>query len=382
MLKMHDIIALQETWLRDKKDDINEKLKSLLSEYTPLLRNRIGKNKKAKKGSGGVLILYKNSLDCHITRIPTGKDGIIWCKLDKTHFGWEKDIYLGNVYIPPDKSTIFATEEHDYWDQLEEQILQFSKKGHIWLLGDLNARPGGKQDFIQGDNDMHIPLPESYEIDDEICRKCEDSGRNAYGPSLLNACIGNGLRILNGRIQPDIPGKFTCHENNGSSTVDYSIVSKYLIPYIKSFEVLSLITGISDHCPISTEISYLASPVNAKDPGLTNGAQRVVWDDTSKEKFTKELNTIESRRCLSQLEEYMSTQNELNVDKITHDLNSILLNAAKSSLHVINPGVKKKRSPRQNKQWFKNCIMLSAKNAFLKDTRNPYLRGNFFRVQK
>ena len=52
----------------------------------------------------------------------------------------------------------------------------------------------------------------------------------------------------------DLKGKFTCHEYNGSSVVDYIVTDKYTRELVRYMEVLPLVT-ISDHCPIRFSIS-------------------------------------------------------------------------------------------------------------------------------
>ena len=60
----------------------------------------------------------------------------------------------------------------------------------------------------------------------------------------------NTLLTLNSRKVGDTMGKLTCHKDNGSSTVDLSIVSLHKINY---FYVLDPV-WFSDHCPITFSI--------------------------------------------------------------------------------------------------------------------------------
>ena len=56
--------------------------------------------------------------------------------------------------------------------------------------------------------------------------------------------------IINGRVVGDLDGKYTCHEYNGSSTVDYFIVQVENYDKVISMKVLDL-PWYSDHCPLS-----------------------------------------------------------------------------------------------------------------------------------
>ena len=55
----------------------------------------------------------------------------------------------------------------DTFSSIEKDIIYFKYKRNIILLGDLNARTGQLQDFINNDNNKNkiVPLPESlYQI--------------------------------------------------------------------------------------------------------------------------------------------------------------------------------------------------------------------------
>ena len=62
-------------------------------------------------------------------------------KLDKSFFNLEKDIYVCSVYIPPSNSTFCSSYKgNDPFDELQQQISFYSRKGDIILNGDFNAR--------------------------------------------------------------------------------------------------------------------------------------------------------------------------------------------------------------------------------------------------
>ena len=58
---------------------------------------------------------------------------------------------------------------------------------------------------------------------------------------------------LSGRKLGDTSGKLTCHEFNGSSTVDLSIFSWDFYDKIQYFRVLDPV-WFSDHCPIEMSL--------------------------------------------------------------------------------------------------------------------------------
>jgi len=83
---------------------------------------------------------------------------------------------------------------------------------------------------------------------------------NKVGGEILRLCIGNKLRILNGKLKGDRKGKFTSYQANGASTVHYAKASEDLLKSILGFQVLSL-TPYSDHCPITLKLQSSCSKV-------------------------------------------------------------------------------------------------------------------------
>lgn len=159
----------------------------------------------------------------------------IWLKLDKSFFGFEKDLFLCAVNIPPYN----FTHLDDDFQNLENEIVKFSVKGEIALIDDFNARVSDHTDFINQESyDSHVLqdiLPPNYDDDIFVERNSQDQSLNCHGKSLLNMCISSRLRILNGRFIGDSLGYFTCYTFNGCSTVDYGLVSKDLLSSVKYF---------------------------------------------------------------------------------------------------------------------------------------------------
>ncbi len=254
MLKDSDIVCLNETWTNtDTEKDIH------LSEFEPFCNSRKYKNKKANRDSGGVAMLIRKTLLKFVTRLPNFYEDAIWVKLDKTLFGSEKDIYLCNLYLPPEKSSSTLNSNLDNWDLIEREIHMFQNRGSVLLCGDLNARTGIQLDYIPNDSrDAFLNLPHNYQSDPLTIRnRCNlDIKVNNFGKKLLELCIGKSLQIINGRTCGDFFGNFTCLKYNGNSTVDYNIISKDISDTVSSFQVLSF-SEFSDHRPLLLEISTM-----------------------------------------------------------------------------------------------------------------------------
>ena len=218
-------------------------------------RNVGKKNKRSKRFSGGIIILYKSNLQKGIQELQdvTSSQNRIWLKLEKYFFGLEKDLFVCACYIPPVNSPYYD----DDFSKLEVEISQLSDKGNILIMGDLNARIADKLDFIENENDIHDRLqdllPDEYTHDFNINRNSQDKVYNNQGQQLLDLCIASQLRILNGRYVGDSLGNLTCYKANGASTVDYALANVNLINAINFFQV-SDPSYLSDHAQIAVHV--------------------------------------------------------------------------------------------------------------------------------
>ena len=168
------------------------------------------------------------------------------------------------------------------------------------LAGDFNARTGLEPDFIVNDNILHIPIDNTNYNFDCITeeRVSQDSVVDSRGKDLLELCICNQLRILNGRCFGNSTGKHTCFKPNGCSVVDYVLVSESLLQNILYMFVSDLKPIYSDcHCKISIKI--LASFEYQKETsGLKDFPTRYIWN-------------AESINCFQETFAHPAVQNEI-----------------------------------------------------------------------
>ena len=104
------------------------------------------------------------------------------------------------------------------------------------------------------DSASHIPVfNECYNIDIAVNdRSSQDALVDTRGRDIIDICIGNKLRILNGRTLGDSKGKYTCYKPVGCSVIDYFMVSESLMSQILYMTVSDFITDFSDcHCKLS-----------------------------------------------------------------------------------------------------------------------------------
>ena len=289
-----DIFCMQESWLTENNS-------VTINGYDMFRSER----KKAKKlSSGGVIILFKSHLSKGMTKIKSNYEDFVWAKLDKNFFGLENDVYLCNCYIPPSNSNMHLVRNNDPFDILEQEILEFGNLGDVIILGDTNSRTGRLQeqysDHFNPYND-NITINDNYDYE-PLIRGNEDSTINEFGRKLFNVLENTHLLILNGRMVGDLNGVKTCHTYNGSSTVDYGIVSLNLASEIHIFKVLSQ-QWYSDHNPIYLELKINRNVHETSiDIELTKNF-RYIWTEEGKNKFVELLSSSEYEdkfKCFSQ----------------------------------------------------------------------------------
>ena len=81
----YDIICLSETW-QDNDNNSN------VNGYTQITSFHRFKHKNARRNSGGVAVLIRNNLSKGVTKLKSAYDDCIWLKLDKSFFGFDKNL--------------------------------------------------------------------------------------------------------------------------------------------------------------------------------------------------------------------------------------------------------------------------------------------------
>ena len=156
---------------------------------------------------------------------------------------------------------------------------------------------------------------------------------NEYGKELLDICTSCQLRILNGRKFGDLSGKYTCHKYNGSSVVDYCIVSDSMYSEITHFKVHPWLPLLSDHSMITVSIKRSKQKL-LRDPIKQNIGEtlprKFVWSKSSGEKYEQSFNDIDIYKDIKHL--LLSVVNNNNVEMKLNELNDIFNKAADRSL--------------------------------------------------
>lgn len=336
LITNYDIFCLQETWLTDS-ESIN------MDDFTIYRSDR--KENKRHCGSGGVVTLVKSKLTKGTSKISSKCNDFIWTKLDKNMLNTNNDLFICNCYIPPQNKQVGSVmkNKNTPFDILQSEIQHYGAIGDLILVGDMNSRTGEIQENTQNiteiTNDIQIEIDKEHRI---RSRNNEDKTVNQYGKTLINIIEDSDMVILNGRTLGDWRGKKTCHKYNGSSTVDYFIVSTNLLRNFITFRVLGQ-QWYTDHNPIAGYLK-LDSCINNQtlDDDLTP-ITGYKWTDDSEIKVT---NVLHCKEIKAKLNMITSTKNS---DKCIDDLTAILKEVAEQSLTKKTNKSKNKCSYETNK---------------------------------
>ena len=381
VVKKFDIFCIQESWLQEQQC-FN------IPGYHYYRSERV-KHKRAKRGSGGIAILFKSKLQHGIVKIQSQSSDILWIKLDQKYFGLNRDLYLACCYISPHNSPVHI--DNDIFEILNEEIAHLSNLGDVMLMGDFNSRISTLNEYQHNDTtrqfDHHLDIDNISRDPLVLSQRCsEDCHKNEFCTKFMDLINDSDLRILNGRALGDLEGKFTCHEYNGSSVVDYCTISPALWSEVLYFNVTD-VEFYSDHCPLSVCIKvkrcFLSNDTN--DNRETNSCcnTKFQWKSESGKKFIDALSDLAARGNFNQFcnEEYFS------VEKAATDFTSLLHQASESSLSTSTSTSSHKASRPQRENYSSECQQLKrefrkARKTFIKNPTNRIHRNSYLIAKK
>ena len=173
----------------------------------------------------------------------------------------------------------------------------------------------------------------------------------------IDFCKGFQMRILNGRTLGDMLGKFTCFTPNGSSVVDYAIVSESVLKSILYFNVSDFVPTLSDcHCRLEWEMSAKFIDCNSTidDDHINNHIHpmlaKYVWSDDSGTFFQDALTSQQIQTQISDFLNNMKSDSTLNINTASVKLANIMTQAADMSLKKQRK--KDVNNKQKNMKWF------------------------------
>ena len=295
---------------------------------------------------GELAILSRRAIKPYVSILSNTCKEFQWIKLDKDYFFLIKDLYICLVYMPPVNSKYTQGLNLDVFELIEKDIISFKSKGDIMLCGDFNARTWSCLDFINNDNADHLPLYKNYCTDHKVeARNNMDTTSDTRGKDLIELCIGNELRILSGRVLGDIYGNFTCFTPNGTSVVDFVIVSHSILDRILNFKISDFLGTLSDcHCKLSWSITakYDVDQTNSTGDSMP---VKYIWDDKSPELFQTALLSNPIKIQVNKL----LKKDMVGIDLSAMYLSKIFIEAAEVSLNK-KRAIKECGKPRKKKE--------------------------------
>ena len=302
---------------------------------------------------GGSLILVKKSVQKGVKFVRDFKGDVIWIKLEKSFFGFEKDVYFCFAYAPPSNSSYLKNNDLDILEKVEEDISLYSNLGNIMIAGDFNAKTKTENDYISDKDDDHSPINHSvlYQYDDCFIRQnCDLHPVDEQGRKFLELCKNSRIRILNGRMPGDRLGTFTRHPRSlreTPSTLDYMAADLASFKNIKSFTVLPHL-GLSDHECLKVVIK---TKIESQMP---DEAIKITKDKhvryATQQEFSMKLNSTQGKK---KIEEYIKKHNVSNAN--TEGMYSDLIEIINSFSHKPKIRVsanKSKKKIDKSKPWY------------------------------
>ena len=222
-LSQNKIVCLSEI-KADSVDCITIQNFASEHDFVPFCKPR----KKALRKSGGLCTLISNDIVKYVKEVHTDLETIQWFCFDKELFGMDKDLLLGNVYLPPPNSP-YAGE--DMFADIERSLLDHRYTNYnLIIVGDFNAHTSTKQDYIDLSDETAENLgvrncTDLFELYNcKVNRSNQDKTKcDLYGSNLLQLCKTAGICIFNGRVTGDEEGS---HTTSKCTTIDYVVGSQ------------------------------------------------------------------------------------------------------------------------------------------------------------
>lgn len=382
----YDILFFQET----KTDNLDHL--SLPDGFTYVAKHR----KKCLRKSGGIVTIFKKSL-AHLLEFPdTSSEYVQWVKIDSSIFGTDKNVLLGNIYIPPENTKYSCL---DAFNEIESEMFQLSEHSDlIGLLGDINAKTGKLLDYVETDKSLLTIFDLQDDVDlinymydyenivkagASLSRNSNCTGRpNTYGHMLLDFCRKNNIYIVNGRVGKDkLIGECTCQD---VSMIDYFLSSSKLFFHILDFEIKNFTPTLSDvhsQLHISLKIPKKENALTADENERSERNQARKWCSEKSQEYLQNLvsddrlqNIIDTVDTIFIRHEHGELLSDRDINSVIDDIGILFDDNAKnvfgtkSSLSHDDSNVRRKQTP-----WF-NSKCRTSRKAFheARKTYNTY----------
>ncbi len=343
LIKSNDIICLQEI-----------KTDSLDHEYIKMKMKKLGYHAEIKSRqqisnvrSGGLCIIYKENLTKHCNYQHCEDNRYMqMLKVDKNLTGYEKDLWIVNVYIPPEGNTYV---DDNCFNEIAQTMLKVCHSNWVLLNGDFNSHIGLMDDYV----DLDDFILDQIGIDENTRQMLEDQGnlellgverqRNSvdskpykkHGHMLIEFCKMCSVVVLNGRMGLDrYQGKGTTKD--GDSVIDYMIGSVPLLRYVMMFTVDDFDPIFSDRhailkCKLSLETNNIVHEYTDNESDDNTIVQQdhcnyMPWVNEKRNDYIKNIDLQLVQNIKQKL-----NGNDTDVEEICNDIKHVMISSAQKS---------------------------------------------------
>ena len=296
-IKAFDVICLAETFTLPTFD-FNIKFDDYITVHWPAEKfSTLG------RPSGGLVVLYKRSLEPFIEVIKTNISHIICLKISKNILNSTKDLLLVSTYIHPTTSIFYSNKDYDNTlDMLEHFISEEQAKEDdmdIMVAGDLNARLG---DWSYS---QEPPDQETQGEETTYYRSTKDNQFNPNGRKVIEICNTLNLTPLSGLSERNFDNNFTFISKRGNSTIDHFLCSPDFLPSVLKYKTINRVE--SQHLPIAVTLN--SNMNTAKDTAKHGEIKKTKWKEEKKQECKNILDNQEAKKLLQEATTAMEADN-------------------------------------------------------------------------
>ena len=95
-----------------------------------------------KRYYGGLCLFVQKLIVKGVKIIKNTHPDIMWVKLDKVFFNFDRDLYICFCYISPSSSQVYKQQNimsETLFDTIQEDCANFKSRGNLMVMGDFNA---------------------------------------------------------------------------------------------------------------------------------------------------------------------------------------------------------------------------------------------------
>ena len=349
---------------------------------------RSQKHKKATRNPAGISVFIKNNIAQFVKFVKVTAEDLIWLCISKTLTGYDRDVYCCCTYIPPIGSPYYKNNtELNLFDLLCDDLATFSRRGHVMVTGDLNARIGLLSETLT-ENDFNSHLDDISNVNNVWAPpRCSiDTRTNTWGHKLIDVCTAHNMCLLNGRKMGDLDGRFT-YFGQYSSAIDITIVDRELFSHTLAFKVHEL-TEYSEHCKIETVFACKSRDTTEDDSTVDPlSFVKYVWNSsTSPDKLCTALSSHEFDQLKSKIVNTTYEHSLTGCNNLSDDVEKLQTFLHEKCCDKINVG-KKSRAKAKRQKWFTpDCSSLRkrvrrAANFLCRNPFNRFARDDYFSLK-